>query len=57
MMQPHKMTAIPLSFELISMANPAKGAPVRAATPPPAVRRPNAGVRHEKERVLINKVQ
>ena len=27
--------------------------PVRAARPPPAVRRPNAGVRQEKESVLI----
>lgn len=53
MIQPHSVTAIPLAALLTSMARPARGAPVRAASPPPAVRRPKAGVRQEKLRVLM----
>ena len=52
-MHPQSMTAIPPSPLIMSMAYPARGAPVSAATPPPAVRRPKAGVRQEKERVLM----
>ena len=46
-------TARPLAVLDSSMTQPARGAPVRAARPPPAVRRPNAGVRQEKERVRM----
>lgn len=53
MIQPQMITGIPLSLLLRSIAYPARGAPVRAATPPPAVRRPKAGVRQEKLRVLM----
>ena len=53
MIAPHITRASPLSDLLRSTAKPARGAPVRAATPPPAVRRPNAGVRWSKLRVLM----
>ena len=53
MIAPHITRAIPLAVLLRSTAYPARGAPVRAATPPPAVRRPNAGVRCSKLRVRM----